>query len=136
MDVDDDGAMGESEPRCWGRPRKLRDQELVTRPDLDLQIRPGPPTIWSPSGPSSPSSAATSPSKELITLDKQISDAAIDMQYLERCNPATHLTTFQGLRLNGRKVPSAVEQLFEKLEGIPQGVIPSTLEVILPQQYH
>ena len=133
VDDDEDEVMNENAPRR-GRSSKLRDQELVNHPDFDLQMRlEPPPTIWSPSRPGSPRKASTSPSKKQITLDKQISEAAIDMKYLERCDPATHLTKFQDLRLDGTKIPSAVEELFETLEGIPQGLIPSTLEVIFPQ---
>lgn len=114
-----------------GRSRSARVAELTKTPELDLQIRPGiPSSIWSPSGSTSPRKAGTSPSKKgQITLDKQISEAAIDMDYLSRCNPAVNLTTFSELRADSHAIPSQVEDLLRILQQVPHGIIPSTLEV-------
>jgi len=75
--------------------------------------------------------AGTSPSKRQLTLNKPISEASIDMEYLSRCDPAVYLTTFSDLRVQGMNVVSAVEELFVKLQQIPYGVILSALEVFL-----
>lgn len=100
--------------------------------ELDLQIRPGfSPSIWSTSGPSSPRKANTSPSQRQLTLDKPISEAAIDIHYLSCCDPAVRQTTFRELRVEGTSIVSAVEELFTKLQQIPHGVIAPALEVIL-----
>ncbi len=130
-DSNQDEAQEQPAPRPRGRPPKSQDRELVNLPELDLQIRPGfSPSIWSTSGPTSPRKAGTSPSKRQLTLDKQISEAAIDMGYLSRCDPAVRLTTFRELRVEGTSIVSAVEELFAKLQLIPHGVIPPALEVI------
>lgn len=114
-----------------GRGRSAKIAELAKTSELNLQIRPGiPSSIWSPSGSASPRKAGTSPSKKgQITLDKQISEAAIDMDYLSRCNPAVKLTTFSELRADSHAIPSQVEDLLRTLQQVPHGIIPSTLEV-------
>ena len=129
-----DEALEQPEPRRRGRPPK--NPQLTNAPQIDLQLRPGipptpfPPTPWPPSGSGSPRKATTSPSKRgQITLEKPISEAAIDMHYLRRCDPAVHLTTFLSLRQSQRKISSPVRDLFVKLENVPHGLIPSALEV-------
>jgi len=131
-DSNQDETQEQPAPRPRGRPPKSQDQALVDALELDLQVRPGfSPSIWSTSGPSSPRKANISPSKRQLTLDKQISEAAIDMHYLSRCDPAVRLTTFRELRVEGTSIVSAVEELFAKLQHIPHGVIPFALEVFL-----
>lgn len=129
-DMIEDETVEQAAPRRRGRPPKLQDLKLVNLPELDVQTRSGlDSSLWSPSGPSSPRKADTSPSKRQLTINKPISEAAIDMEYLSRCNPAVHLTTFRELRVEGMDIVSAVGELFVKLQHIPFGVIPSALEV-------
>ena len=115
------------------RPRGLsaNNAELANSREPSLPIRTElTPSIWSPSRPASPRKAGTSPSKRgQITLDKPMSEAAIDMDYLSRCDPAVHLITFRELKLEGIGIPSPVDDLFRKLQGVPLGVIPRALKV-------
>ncbi|KAM0795840.1 hypothetical protein BDR22DRAFT_919349 [Usnea florida] len=100
-----------------------REQSLPIRAEL-------PPSIWSPSRPASPRKPGTSPRKGQITLDKPVSEAGIDMDYLSRCDPAVHLITFRELKMEGVGIPSPVEDLFRKLQGVPLGVIPHALKSV------
>ena len=105
--------------------------ELANSREPSLPIRAElPPTIWSPSRSASPRKAGTSPSKKgQITLDKPISEAAIDMDYLRRCDPAVRLITFRELKIDDIEIPSPVDDLFRKLQGVPFGPIPYSLKV-------
>ena len=107
---------------------RIREPSLPIRTEL-------PPSIWSTSRPASPRKVGTSPSKKgQITLDKPMSEAAIDMDYLSRCDPAVHLITFRELKIEGIGVPSPVDDLFRKLQGVPLGLIPHALKVSLSRR--
>ena len=106
----------------------IREPSLPIRTEL-------PPSIWSPSRPASPRKAGASPSKKgQITLDKPMSEAAIDMDYLSRCDPAVHLITIRELKMEGIGIPAPVDGLFRKLQGVPLGVIPRALKVFSSSQ--
>ena len=128
-DNDEEEAMERPPPPRRGRPPKKG--ELTHPPDLSLRIAPGNPfSTWSPSVSNSPRKTSTSPSKKgQITLDKQRSEAAIDMEYLGRCNPTVKLTTFGELRLAGKGISSQAEALFRNLHDVPTGLIPFALKV-------
>lgn len=125
---DEDEPSKQPAPRRPGRPRKI--PLLADLRGLDLQLRPSiPDTVWAPSRSTSPSKATSSPSKKgQIPLDKPISEAAIDMQYLRLCNPAVYLTNFSSLRIKLQEVSSPVRELFEKLNRVPPGPVPSALQ--------
>lgn len=127
--LDEYEALERPVPRPRGRPRK--NPPLASAPPIELQLRPGiAPTLWPPSGPSSPRKATTSPSKRgQITLEKPIAESAIDMNYLGSCDPPVDLTTFRDLRQSLKRISAPVENLFMKLQEIPHGRIPSALEV-------
>ena len=112
--------------RPRGRPPKAVQ---VTNPlASDIQILSGP--SHSLSTRSSPKKGSRSPGKRgQITRDQQISDAAIDMDYLEHCDPKVIRTTFSDLKEEQVEISSAVEDLFEELKNVPIGVIPSALQV-------
>ena len=126
---------GEPEPMKQSTSRRqgqsANNAELANSREPSLPIRAElPPSIWSPSRSASPRKAGTSPSKKgQITLDKPISEAAIDMDYLSRCDPAVHLITFRELKIEGIGIPSQVDDLFRKLQGVPHGLIPYALKV-------
>ena len=124
----------QSAPRPQGPPAD--NAELANSRQQSWPIRAElPPSIWSPSRPASPRKAGTSPSKKgQITLDKPVSEAAIDMDYLSRCDPAVHLITFRELKMEGIGIPSPVDDLFRKLQGVPLGVIPHALKVFSSSQ--
>ena len=128
-DNDEEEALEQPPPARRGRPPKKG--ELTHPPDLSLRIGPGNPfSTWSPSASGSPRKSSTSPSKKgQMTLDKQVSEAAIDMEYLSRCNPRVNLTTFRKLHLAGKGIPSQVEALFRNLQDVPTGPIPFALKV-------
>lgn len=89
-----------------------------------------PPPETPRRGSSSPSKSNGSPSKRgQPTLDKIVSEAAIDMKYLGRCDPAVHLTNFRLLKQAQERIPSLVGDLYEKLRDVPLGLIPGALEV-------
>ena len=116
-----------SRPQCL----PANNAELANCREPSLPIRTElPPSIWSPSRPASPRKTGSSPSKRgQITLDKPVSEAAIDMDYLSRCDPAVHLITFRELKLEGIGIPFPVDDLFRKLQGVPRGLIPHALQV-------
>ena len=124
-----DEALEQPGPRRRGRPPK--NPQITNAPEIDLQLRPEiPPTPWPPSGSGSPRKGTTSPSKRgQIALNKPIAEAAIDMNFLRYCDPAVHQTTFSDLRVDMIKILPQVEDLFLKLESVPQGLIPSALKV-------
>ena len=124
---DNEAEMKQSPFRPHGQ--LTNNAERARRREPSLPIRTElPPSIWSPSRSSSPRKA--SPSKKgQITLDKPMSEAAIDMDYLSRCDPAVHLITFRELKLEGIGIPLPVDGLFRKLQGVPLGVIPHELKV-------
>ena len=111
--------------------RSANNAELANSRELSLPTRSEiPPSIWTPSRSASPRKAGTSPSKKgQITLEKPISEAAIDMDYLSRCDPAVHPITFRELKIEGIGIPSPVDDLFTKLQGVPHGLIPYVLKV-------
>lgn len=125
----------EAEPmkQSASRPQSqsANNAELANSRESSLPIRAEvPSSIWSPSRSASSRKAGTSPSKKgQITLDKPMSEAAIDMDYLSRCDPAVHLITFRELKLEGIEIPSPVDDLFRKLQGVPIGLIPDALKV-------
>ena len=115
--------------RGRGRPRKTA--QLATPLDSDLLLL-SKHSQSVPSRPSSPSKSkgSRSPSKRgQITLDKPTSEAAIDMNYLARCNPAVVLTTFGDLKEAQEAISLVVVDLFEKLRDVPLGLIPAALQV-------
>ena len=63
-----------------------------------------------------------------------MSEAAIDMDYLSRCDPAVHLITFRELKMEGIGVPLPVDSLFRKLQGVPLGVRLHVLKVFTSSQ--
>ena len=130
--TDEEEYVEQSASRRRGQSGK--NAELANSGEPSLPIRAElPPSIWSPSRSASPRKAGTSPSKRgQITLDKPVSEAAIDMDYLSRCDPAVHLTTFRELKMQGVGIPSPVDDLFRKLQGVPRGPIPYALKVFRP----
>ena len=129
IDTEEAEPVKQSASRRQGQ--SANNSELANSREPSLPIRAGlPPSIWSPSRSASPRKAGTSPSKKgQITLDKPISEAAIDMDYLSRCDPAVHLTTFRELKIEGIGIPSPVDELFRKLQRVPLGLIPYSLKV-------
>ena len=123
---DEEETSKQPAPRRRGRPPKIPQFN-----EIDLQPRPkNPDTVWVPSRATSPRKTTSSPSKKgQIPLDKPISEARIDMQYLSRCDPAVHRTDFASLRIESQEVPPPVRNLFEKLDTRPLGLVPSALKV-------
>ena len=125
----EDGPVEQTASRRQGRSANYAEFSKSREPSLPTRTE-FPPSIWSPSGSTSPRKPSTSPSKKRqITLDKPISEAAIDMDYLSRCAPAVHLTTFRELKIDGVDILSPVDHLFQDLQGVPQGLIPFALKV-------
>ena len=116
-----------------GRPPK--NVEPVISREATMPVRPAfPPPETPRRGSISPSKGSRSPTKRgQLTLYKPVSEVAIDMKYLSRCDPAVQLTDFEQLKRGGKKVSSLVDALFEKLQHIPDGLIPLALEVFFIQ---
>ena len=129
--IDTKGAVPMKQSASRPQGQSANNPELANSREPSLPIRAElPPSIWSPSRSASLREAGTSPSKKgQITLDKPISEAAIDMDYLSRCDPAVHLITFRELKIEGIEIPSPVDDLFRKLQGVPLGLIPHALKV-------
>ena len=128
-DRDEDEDVEQPGSRRPGRPAKKR--EPVASREVTIPFRTDvPPSEPSRSGSISPSKGSRSPSKRgQLTVYKSIPEAAIDMYYLSRCNPAVQLTGFRQLKEDRSGVSSLVTDLFEKLQNIPHGLIPLTLKV-------
>ena len=129
-----------NEPR---RGRSSKGKKPQTAQEFDLPVRPESipalgsiPALESSSRSGSPSKATTSPSrKRQATYDTSFPDAAIDMYYLGRCNPAVKQTSFSDLRLQRPQMSSSVWELHERLWETPTGFIPSALKVLFPLSY-
>ena len=126
----DNGEEGSDHPLPRRRGRPAKNGEPTDSHDSSLPIRPQFPPGMSRRDSASPSKDNSSPSKRVqITLKKLISEAAIDMNYLNRCNPAVQLTNFRELKQAHKSISSLVRDLFEKLQDVPLGLIPIALEV-------
>ena len=128
-DIHEDEYAEQSVSRRQGRPAniaesaKSHESSLPSHQEFPLPEAPR-------RGSTSPSKSNRSPSKRgQITLDRLIPEAAIDMKYLRRCDPAVLLTNFRELKQAQQTIPSLVEDLHQKLRDVPLGLIPSALEV-------
>ena len=112
-----------------GRPSK--NSEPVISHEATMPFRPTfPPPETPRRGSISPSKGGRSPVKKgQLTIYQPVSEAAIDMEYLRRCDPAVQLTDFQQLKEERKDAPPPVNALFKKLQYIPSGPIPLALEV-------
>ena len=133
-DGDEDEHMDQPVPRRPVR-RPPKNVEPVTSHGATMPFRPAfPPPETPRRGSVSPSKGGRSPVKRgQLTIYQPVTEVAIDMDYLSRCDPAVHLTTFRQLKKECNKVSSFVGDLFEKLQKIPDGLIPLTLEVFFIQ---
>ncbi len=131
-------------PRGRGRP--LGSKNRVTHAEnhgVDEDSNPLPlrnpshvpssvPDLLPPSASSARRAKSGSPTKTKrgdITLDKQKSEAAIDMAYLARCSPAVKKADLLRLRAVKKKIPEPVLYLHGKLSDLPHSAIPFKLKV-------
>ena len=130
----DAGEEFEEQSASYHQGRSANIAESATSYESSLPSRnkfPPPETPRRDS--SSPSKGNRSPSKRgQITFDRLVPEAAIDMKYLSRCDPAVHLTNFRKLKQAQKGIPSLVGDLHHQLEDIPLGLIPFALEVCFP----
>lgn len=125
VDVEEE-YVEQSASRHEGRSADSYESSLSSRHEF-------PPPETPRRGSTSLSKGNRSPSKKAqITLDRLIPEAAIDMKYLSRCNPAVRLTNFRELKQAQKRIPSLVGDLHQKLGGVPLGLIPFALEVCFP----
>ena len=122
VDVEEE-YVEQSTSRRQGRSAISYESSLSSRHEF-------PPPETSRRASTSPGKSSRSPSKRgQISLDRQIPEAAIDMKYLSRCNPAVRLTNFRELKQAQKRISSLVGDLHQRLGGVPLGLIPFALEV-------
>lgn len=101
----------------------------VLKPDTSLS-EPTPDThsAFSRSGASSEiRKKSASPRKK----DQPKASAGVDLQYLETCSPRVKQMSIQNVRVAYGQLPASVTHLYQKLNAIPHGLIPSELRVYL-----
>ena len=129
VDIDEEEYVEQSTSRRQGRPANLAESASSHQSSLPSRYDFPPPETPRRAS-TSPSKGDRSPSKRgQMTFDRQIPEAAIDMKYLSRCNPAVRLTKFRELKQAQKRISSVVEDLHQKLQDVPLGLIPSALEV-------
>ncbi len=105
----------------------------VLKPDTSLS-EPTPDThsAFSRSGASSEiRKKSASPRKKAKFLDQPKASAGVDLQYLETCSPRVKQMSIQNVRVAYGQLPASVTHLYQKLNAIPHGLIPSELRVYL-----
>ena len=123
------------EKRGRGRPpkvpRTLSQNVLDTSLPLLSKPTPDTPSTFSRSGATSGiRKKSTSPRKAKF-LDQPKSSAGVDLRYLETCTPRVKQMSLQDVRVAYGQLPASVANLYQKLNAIPHGVIPSELRVYL-----
>ena len=129
VDIHEEEYVEQSASRRQGRPANVAESASSHKSSLPSRHE-FPPPETPRRGSTSPSKGNRSPSKRAqITLDRVIPEAAIDMKYLSRCDPAVRLTNFRELKQAQKRIPSLVGVLYQKLRDVPLGLIPGALEV-------
>ena len=129
VDINEEEYVEQSASRRQGRPANIAESASSHKSSLPSRHE-FPPPETPRRGSTSPSKGSRSPSKRAqITLDRLIPEAAIDMKYLSRCNPAVRLTNFRELKQAQKRIPSLVGDLYQNLQDVPLGLIPCALEV-------
>lgn len=128
-DGDENEEVEQPVPRPRGRPAK--NIKPVASREVTMPFRndfPFPES--SRRGSASPSKGSRPPGKKgQLTIYKPFSEAAINMRYLSRCDPAVNLTKIHTLIQDQSVLSATVVDLFDKLRDVPHGLIPSALEV-------
>ena len=129
VDIHEHEYVEQSASRRQGRPANIGESANSHESSLPSRHE-FPPPETPRRGSTSPSKGNRSPSKRgQITLDRLIPEAAIDMKYLSRCDPAVRLTNFRELKQAQKRISSLVGDLHQKLRDVPLGLIPFALEV-------
>ena len=124
------------EKRGRGRPpgvRKPLSQKILDT-SLPLQSKPIPhtPSAFSlPGASSAMRKKSASPQKKGKYLDQPKASAGVDLEYLETCSPRVKQMSIQTVREVYGQLPAPVTYLYQKLDAIPHGLIPSELRVYL-----
>ncbi len=124
------------EKRGRGRPPGVRKPLNQNPSDTSLPLlgkpTPDTPSAFSRSGASSEvRRKSASPRKNAKFLDQPKVSAGVDLQYLETCSPRVKQMSIQNVRAVYGQLPASVTHLYQKLNAIPHGVIPSELRVYL-----
>ena len=128
-DIHDDEYTEQSVSRRQDRPANIAGSAKSYESSLSSRSE-FPPPETPQYGSTLPSTSNRSPSERAqVTLNDLIPENAIDMEYLARCDPPVYSTSFRQVKRSQKSISSLADDLHQKLESVPLGLIPSALEV-------
>ncbi|KAG8526430.1 uncharacterized protein KY384_000023 [Bacidia gigantensis] len=127
-----DGEEESSHPakRGPGRPRGSTSQKRTAHGRAQSTKVPGQATVIFPNDSASDLRPPSPVKKErgIKTIDQEVSDAAITMEYLKCCNPSVMVFDMQEAISAGTQFPESISRLYRKLYSVPKGLIPRGLK--------